>query len=132
VEIIGRRDPGHAAPEVPARPDSVHRRGVARDLLASAAALVVVAALLAGGHFVTRATPAGGAPSDVFVATQLRDLRKVLELYERENGSYPVRLEQLVEDRWLSAREIEVPGHRLRYRREGAGANYRLELDRGR
>jgi len=131
VEIIGRRDPGHVATDVAARPTPVQRRAVARDLLVSAAAVVVVAALLAGGHWVTRATPAGLDPTDVFVATQLRDLRKVLELYQRENGGYPERLEQLVEDRWLSAQEIAVPGHRLRYRREGAGANYRLELDRG-
>ena len=132
VEIIGRRDPGHVATEVAARPTPVQRRAVARDLLVSAVALVVVAALLAGGHWVTRAGPAGLDPTDVFVATQMRDLRKVLELYQRENGGYPDRLEQLVEDRWLSAQEIEVPGHRLRYRREGAGANYRLQLERER
>ena len=130
VEIGGRRDPGHVATEPPARPTPVQRRALARELFVSAAAMVVVAGLLAGGHFVTRAAPADRGPTDVFVATQLRDLRKVLELYQRENGGYPERLEQLVEDRWLSNDGIQVPGHRLRYRREGTGADYRLRLER--
>lgn len=130
VEVSGRRDPGHVTAETPGRPTPVRRRAVARELFMSAAALVVVAGMLAGGHFVTRAAPGERAPTDVFVATQLRDLRKVLELYQRENGGYPERLEQLVEDRWLSAGEIEVPGHRLRYRRQGTGADYRLRLER--
>jgi hypothetical protein len=128
VEVCGRRDPGQAA-EAPARSTPVQRRAVARELTVSACALVLVAALLAGGHFVTRATPAERPGADVFVATQLRDLRKVLELYQRENGQYPERLEQLVEDRWLSSREIAVPGHRLIYRRASAGANYHLQLE---
>lgn len=131
VEICGRRDPAVVTPEPsPVRPAPVHRRAVARELSMSAAALVVVAALLAGGHFVTRATPAERGPADVFVATQVRDLRKVLELYQREKGTYPERLEDLVSDRWISARELDVPGHRLRYRREDAGADYKLRLER--
>lgn len=128
VEICGRRDPGLVA-EAPPRPTPVQRRAVARELLVSAVALVVVAALLAGGHLVTRATTAEPPATDVFVATQMRDLRKVLELYERENGHYPERLEQLVEDRWLSAGEVTVPGHRLIYRRSSAGRNYRLQIE---
>ena len=130
VEVGGRRDPGVPAVETSARPSPARRRAMARELFVSAAALVVVAALLAGGHLVTRATPSERAPTDVFVATQMRDLRKVLDLYQRENGGYPERLEQLVEDQWLSARGIEVPGHRLLYRREGKGSDYRLRLER--
>lgn len=129
VEICGRRDPGQTVAETTARPAPVRRRAVARELMVSSVALVAVATLLLGGRFVTRANPAGRPATDVFVATQIRDLRKVLELYQRENGQYPERLEQLVEDRWLSAREISVPGRRLIYRRAGAGTNYRLQLE---
>ncbi len=132
VEISGRRDPGLVAVEEPPRSSPGRRRAMARELFVSAGAMVVVAALLAGGHFVSRAAPAERGPADIFVATQMRDLRKVLELYQREHGGYPERLEQLVEDRWLSTRELEVPGHRLRYRREGTGADYRIRLERER
>jgi len=130
VETVGRRDPGHAAAEAPATPAPIRRRALARELLATATAMMVVAALVVCGHLVTRAAPADHSPSDVFVAAQMRDLRKVLDLYQRENGRYPDRLEQLVDDHWLSANGIEVPGHRLEYRPQAAGANYRLRLDR--
>jgi hypothetical protein len=130
VEISGRRDPGVVAAEAaPARSAPIRRGALARELFMTAAGLVVVAVLLAGGHLVTRATPAQSGPTDVFVAIQMRDLRKVLELYQREKGSYPERLEQLVDDRWLSAHELAVPGHRLLYRRQDAGADYRLRLE---
>lgn len=130
VESIGRRDPGQTPADAPARPAPVERRALARELMVTATALVVVAALVAGGHLATRATPVDRSPTDVFVAAQLRDLRKVLDLYQRENGRYPERLEQLVDDHWLSEREIAVPGHRLTYRRQGSGADYRLQLER--
>jgi hypothetical protein len=130
IEVQGRRDPGAVAPEAAPRPAPAQRRALAREMFVSAAALLVMAVLLLGGQLVTRATPVDPAPADVFVATQVRDLRKVLELYRRETGRYPEKLEQLIEDNWLTSREIQVPGHRLRYRRESAGADYRLRLER--
>lgn len=130
VEASGRRDPGRAAAEASPRPAPMPRRAVARELLGTATALLVVAGLVMGGHLVRRATPASRSASDVFVAAQMRDLRKVLDLYQRENGRYPERLEQLVDDHWLSPHGIDVPGHRLEYRPQAAGANYRLRLDR--
>ena len=60
------------------------------------------------------------------------DLRKVLELYLRENGHYPDRLDQLVSDHWLTERELEVPGHRLVYHPKASGANYKIQLERDR
>src|SRR5262245_11165861 len=130
VEAVGRRDPGILAPESPPRPPPIRPRALARELFVTAAAVVVVAVLVAGGHLATRPTPASRSASDVFVAAQMRDLRKVLDLYQRENGRYPERLEQLVEDHWLAANGIAIPGHRLQYRRQGSGADYRLRLDR--
>ena len=131
VEAAGRLDPGRIAPEPASRPAPMPRRAVARELLGTATALAVVAALVSGGHLVRRSTPASRSASDVFVAAQMRDLRTVLDLYQRENGHYPDRLEQLVDDHWLSPHAIAVPGHRLEYRPQAAGANYRLRLEWG-
>lgn len=130
IEMVGRRDPGREANEAAARPAPIDRRAMARDLFVSAAALILMAAVLAGGHFVTGAIPVDPAPSAVFVSTQVRDLRRVLDLYRRENGGYPERLEQLVEAHWIQPRELQVPGHRLRYQRQGDGADYRLGFER--
>lgn len=130
VEVVGRRDTGPTVVAAPIQSAPVRRRALARELLVTATAMVMVAALVACGHLVTRVTPTDHSPTDVFVAAQMRDLRKVLELYQRENGRYPERLEQLVDDHWLSEGGIEVPGHRLQYRPQGAGSDYRLRLDR--
>ena len=132
VEFVGRKDPGRAPAEPAPRSTPARRGAIARELFAAALAFVVVAGLLAGGHFLTRSSARADAGDDVFVATQLRDLRKVLDLYRREHGAYPERLDELVADHWLSARAIQVSGRRLRYQREDAGADYRLQLDRGR
>jgi len=132
VERVARRDPGRTTPEPAAHAAPVRPRAIAREVVVAALTLAVLAALVAGGRFVTRAAPADPAPPDAFVATQLRDLRKVLDLYRRETGRYPEKLDQLVEDQWLSARQIEVPGHRLMYRRDAAGTDYRLQLERAR
>lgn len=132
VELLGRRAPGAAAGDPSRRAAGTTTRPVANELFALALALVVVAGLMVCGHVLRRPSqPTPGVP-DVFVATQLRDLRKVLDLYQREYGGYPERLDQLVEDRWLSAHALEIPGHRLDYRREDAGADYRLRLERAR
>jgi hypothetical protein len=133
IELLGRKDPGTLPAQEPQRPRPtapVRRAAIARELLAAAVAFVAVAALFIGGHFLTRSSAAAGADDDVFVATQMRDLRKVLDLYRREHGAYPQTLDELVSDRWLSAREIVVSGHRLRYEREDRGADYRLQLER--
>jgi hypothetical protein len=129
IEMVGRRDPGNAANQPAAGPAPIARRAIARELFASAGALVLMAAVLAGGHLMTGALPVDPAPSAVFVSAQVRDLRRVLDLYRRENGGYPERLEQLVEARWIQPRELRVPGHQLRYQRQGDGADYRLGFE---
>lgn len=129
IEMVGRRDPGHAANQPATGPAPIARRAMAREMFASAAALVLMAVVLAGGHLMTGALPVDPAPSAVFVSAQVRDLRRVLDLYRRENGGYPERLEQLVEAHWIQARELRVAGHRLRYQRQGDGADYRLGFE---
>ncbi|MEK7330109.1 MAG: DUF4388 domain-containing protein [Candidatus Eisenbacteria bacterium] len=132
VEFVGRRDPGRVAAAPPARGAVPRGRALAREFLAVAAALIVMASLLVGGRFMTRSSAIPTASGDVFVATQMRDLRKMLELYRREHGVYPERLGQLVEDDWLAARNLTISNHRLRYRRSPSGTDYQLQLDRAR
>jgi hypothetical protein len=129
LEFVGRRDPGEAPVEAPARTAPRRGRALAREFLAVAAGLVVLAGLVAGGRFVTRPGPTHSAAQDVFVAAQLRDLRKALELYRREHGVYPETLNDLVADDWLTARDLAIPDYRLRYRRIGSGADYQLQLN---
>jgi uncharacterized protein DUF4388 len=131
LEFVGRREPGAVAPE-PVQRAMPRARTLAREFLVFAVALIVVAGLVVGGRFVNRSTPAPPARGDVFVATQMRDLRKILDLYRREHGEFPERLSQLVDDDWLSERDLEIPAYHLTYSRTASGADYRLQLDRAR
>ena len=130
VEFVGRKDPGRAAAEITHRPAPQRARRLAREGLVAAVGLIVVAGMLAAGRLMARPTPRASASVEVFAAARIEDLRKMLELYRREHGEYPERLQQLVEDDWLPASALRVPDHRLSYRRERAGADYRIRLDR--
>ena len=59
----------------------------------------------------------------------LRDLKFALGLYHRERGTYPGHLEDLVEDRWISADQARIPGYLVRYQRAADGWGYRLDVD---
>jgi hypothetical protein len=65
----------------------------------------------------------------VFAAAQVRDLHYALDLYHRERGAYPARLEDLVEDRWVSREQLALPGYILSYRADAGGQAYRLEMN---
>lgn len=72
-------------------------------------------------------------PTTVFAAAQLRDVRMALQLYRREHGAYPKRLEDLVEDRWLEHSQLTVNGHDVHYRPELTRDQFTLDLpDTGR
>jgi len=75
-------------------------------------------------HLNARPAPA----HDVYAAAQMRDLRFALELYERERGHYPERLEALVSEDWVHAQQVEIPGYRLEYTPVDGGNDYRLDL----
>jgi hypothetical protein len=129
VEFVGRRDPGVQEPPPDVR-EVVARGGrLLREVAAVAAALLVLAGTIAAGRVLTRTSAAATHGPDVFAATQIRDLRQVLELYKHEHGSYPDRLGQLVEDDWLTQDRLEIPDYRLRYTREASGQDYRIDLD---
>jgi hypothetical protein len=129
IEVVGRRDPGLATPGAPApEPHEVRRpRRLLQEILLSAAVLGTFAALVVGAHLLAprRAT---SATSDVFVAAQVRDLRFALELYHRERAVYPPRLEDLVEDRWIDARQTRLEGYHIAYHAMREGADYRLDV----
>jgi hypothetical protein len=132
VEFVGKREAGTAAPEPPAGRTIPPARALAREFAVVAVALIVLACLVVGGRFVNRSSQVPPADGDVFVATQMRDVRKMLDLYRREHGAFPERLTQLVDDDWLSARDLQIPGYHLTYTRAQSGADYRLQLYRAR
>jgi len=128
IEVVGRRESGAAA-AIGSRKSPVGVKvSVPREVLAGA--LVLVAAL--GLHFGSRALQ-GSRPahrsSEVFAVAQIERLRDALELYRRENGTYPRDLAVLVEDDWVAGGQVRVPGYRVRYRNDQGGRSYVLELD---
>ncbi len=133
LEFVGRRDPG--APEGP-QPGPRAKRGPAtvspwRELVMA----MLVVAVCAGLRFAAPPLyphPAAADPRDPFTASQLRDLRFALDLYRRERGTYPTHLEDLVEDRWITAEQTRVPGCVMRYQRGADGLDYRLDLTQSR
>jgi hypothetical protein len=130
IEFVGRRDPGHVAPAAPmGPPQRVTNRSPAwmRELAVGAAILAAVAVVRMIATVVPTAhTPEAG--SDVYIAAQLRDLRFAVELFERERGSLPHGLEELVEDRWLDAAQLRLPGYALHYKLLDGGREYELDV----
>lgn len=128
IEFVGRRDPGRpqSAP-VPATPSRPRRQPV-HWLHEVAMALAVAGAafgLHMAGERLPRSTTQSGA-GDIFVAARIQNLELALDLYALERGRYPQTLEVLVDDRWISADQLETPGRILRYRPEDDGRSYSL------
>lgn len=130
VEFVGRRDPGYVPPVTPIAPPirSVHRTPAwMREAGVGAAVLAAVLCV----RFVAGHIPHAAAPtleSDVYAAAELRDLRATLELFARERGAYPRKLEDMAEDRWLTDDQLHPPGYVLRYRMLDGGRDYELAL----
>ncbi|HEY6196008.1 MAG TPA: DUF4388 domain-containing protein [Candidatus Eisenbacteria bacterium] len=130
IEFVGRRDPGIAsatpAAAAPAR-DARHTPVWTRELAVAAGVLAIVALVrLAAAH-----VPAGrplDPESDVYAIAQTRDLREAVELFARERGEYPHRLEDMVEDRWLQPAQLKVPGYTVHYRVVDGGRDFELGL----
>jgi hypothetical protein len=131
IEFVGRREPGRTPPPAP-EPLRTYdppkpRTSIVRELAVGLLVLAVVFVLRFLGSHVAFARPVSQA-RDVFAAAQLRDMRYALDLYHRERGSYPARLEDLVEDRWVARDQIRLPGYLVLYRTQAAGQSYQLEL----
>ena len=130
IEFVGRRAPGKAPPPPPVvkrKPGYRRPRPLGEIVVA-----IGILALVFGLRYASTRLPAGRSASpanDVFAAAQVRDLHYALDLYHCERGSYPGRLEDLVEDRWVSREQLSLPGYILSYRAESSGQAYRLELN---
>jgi len=123
IVVVGRRDPGITLTPSPVRSPRVPTRRISWGHEALAGALVVGSLLvlpLAAKALRGPAAPVA-ATQDVFVATRVRDVRLALELYRREHGEYPAKLDVLVAQDWLGPRQLEIPGHRLEYRADSVG-----------
>ena len=130
IEFSGRRDPGFIPPPQPVvPPPPVHRRGPRwmHELLAAAG---VLAALFAVRAFAPtfHGSRAASLETDVYAAAHLRDLRQAVDLFEQERGELPRQLDELVDDRWIEAGQLDVPGYTLEYRRSENGTDYELTL----
>lgn len=133
IEVIGRRaaESGARSESTATRPlETSRKRGpsVLREIAVGLAILVLTAGVALGARrFPTR--PADTSVSDPFVAAQIRDVRFALELYRRDRGSYPPRMDDLLVDGWLAAEQLRVPGHVLSYRTLPDRESYELELE---
>jgi len=130
VEFVGRREPGATA--APVVKPSAPRGAWAREIAVAAVAVVVALGLAFAGHALSRTAVSPATADDVFTATQVRDLRRMLELYRRDHGDYPTQLSQLVEDDWLSTRDLANPSCQLAYQHTPMARDYRLQADRAR
>ena len=129
IEFVGRRDPGVIRPTPVAPPPRTDRQGArwVNELIVAGVMLLAIVCV----RFVAaqvRVVHTFDAASDVYAASDARDLRFAVELYARERGSLPRRLEDLVEDRWLSEAQLHVPGYVVQYRLVDGGQDYVLEL----
>ncbi|HYM80129.1 MAG TPA: DUF4388 domain-containing protein [Candidatus Limnocylindria bacterium] len=129
IENVGRRDPGIEVPKTvrPTRPKRQPLR-IGNELVALGLFVALVVGLQFGARWIGPASVPAAGENDVFMATQVRDVRLALDLFKRERGVYPDQLQRLVEDDWLSVRQLSPPGYAYRYQRLGAGEDYRLEL----
>lgn len=127
LEVTGQRAPGITLP--PARPVAAQpaRPAWRRELATAALIALAVTLLRLGAHVIAPPVPA--AATNAFASAQLRDVRMALDLYRRERGAYPDRLEALAEARWLPEDRLRVRGYDLRYRPEDGGAAYDLRLE---
>jgi len=129
IELAGRRDPGQTAKAV-SREAKV-RVGPRRPVLWELVVLIAVVGFLYVARFAGQqlaAVPTQNPENDVFASAQLRNVRAALELYRRENGSYPASIQAMVDDHWITAGQAGVAGYVLRYRPPRHDDEYQLEL----
>lgn len=130
IEFVGRRDPGFTPVPLAVAPPprDMHRQPVwVRE--ATVAGIVLVAVVLvrfAAAHVPQARTPDPG--EDAYAIAQTRDLREAVELFARERGEYPRKLEDLIDDRWLDASQLKVPGYAVHFRIVDGGRDYELGL----
>lgn len=129
LEGVGRRDPGRPSvveepvPEVLRIPrlSPLHEVALALAVVATVMVLQVASRLLPS-------VPSPPPSADVFVHQRVEHVRSVLDLYRREHGRYPDRLQALVDERWIDASAVADVARPFRYRVMAGGEEYALEL----
>ncbi len=135
IQVEGRRMPGSAPPPTPATADagraaaSAPRVVIWKECVLAAVVIGVTSALAFGARSLTPHT-APPTDRDVFATARLNDVRYALELFRREHGQYPRRLDELIDDRWIAPDAVRISGLPLRYASEPDGQQYRLGLSR--
>lgn len=133
IEFTGRRESAaHTVtvilPEAAPVRAPIVRASFARELLLAVTVIVLAVGVHESGRLLRSRLEV--RQDDVFVTSQLRDLRYTLELFKRERGRYPATMEDLVADRWVKPAQLQVPGHELIYHLSGTGSGYVLSLER--
>jgi hypothetical protein len=102
-----------------------------REAVAAGCGAALFAGLWLGAQGLQPPTAARGTDT-VFTAARLRDVRLALELYHRENGHYPKRLDDLVDDRWIGREQLGTRDALLHYRPDVERDDYVLDVPRDR
>jgi hypothetical protein len=128
IEFVGRQDPGKTPPPAAVVVKPLRARHPwLREVAVSALAVLALAGLRwTSGHTSILATAL--PRQDVYATAHVRDLKYALELYARENGHYPARLEELVDDRWVAPDQARLDGYLVLYRPDAGGQRYHLAL----
>ncbi len=130
VEFLGHREdepateaPGTAAaPAPPARSPAV--LPLLREVAVAAGVFAVIGALML---LAPRIAPVRSGPAAEFADARVRDVRLAVEVYRRDTGRLPAKLDELVHDRWLDASQLVVDGRPLDYRLDDGADGYVLE-----
>jgi hypothetical protein len=129
IEFVGRRDPGltRVTPVAPPpRTDRQSPRWVNELIVAGVMLFAIVCVRFVASR--VRVVHTFDPASDVYATSDVRDLRFAVELYARERGALPRRLEDLVDDRWLSEAQLHVPGYVVQYRLVNGGQDFAVDL----
>lgn len=129
IEVVGRRDPGRIVAQVipSAEVEAARRVPWLGEIAVAMAVVMMLVALQFGARYVNHSAWTVPAASDVFASQRMDEVRHALELYRLDRGAYPDRLRRLVDDEWVGAERLRVPGYALNYRLNPDGASYSLD-----
>lgn len=129
IEVVGRRDPGKIVGQVipSAEVEAAKRVPWLGEIVVALLVVVMLVGFQFGARFVNRNTWVVPAVNDVFAGQRLDEVHHALELYRLDRGAYPDRLRKLVDDEWVGADRLRVPGYELSYRLDSGGDSYSLE-----
>jgi hypothetical protein len=130
IEFSGRRDPGIVTPVTPVAPPRQAAGAVPAWVREAAVALAVIGIVALVRAFASQVSvgPRPDPERDVYAHARVRDLRLAVDLFARERGAFPRRLEELVDDRWIEPGELRIPGYEFEYRIADGGREFVLTV----